>query len=217
MVQYGLVVRDPDIADKSGSRVWESSSSAAAASPTSSCKFANFTVFGPTMYVNNTSSGTISANYRAAVEINTSSAIQIHNSIILGFADAVNSTGAASQISNCVFGYFPTGDQALTTSCILDSLKNIYGSAFAGKSLSPNNPIAGSHAPTNNSSLASNSVIGLNGPTPLLDASSDYTTGAPAVSGFDNTGYYGAFGTSAAAGWAWTSGWINFDPTNAIY
>lgn len=221
-VQYGLIVRDPDIADKSGSRAWESSSnSVPATAPISASKFANFTVFGPTLYVNNTSTGTVSGNYRAAVEVNTGSDIRIYNSLILGFADAINGASALN-INNCVFGYFPTGDAALGTGLILDSLVNIYGSAFSGRSMSPNGTlVVGSHPASNNGSLASNGVIGLSNPsiTPVLAASGSYDTGAPDISaqGFTTEVYYGAFGTSANAGWFWGTNWINFDPINAAY
>jgi hypothetical protein len=42
-------------------------------------------------------------------------------------------------------------------------------------------------------------------------------TGATAVPGFDAATYYGAFGTSADAGWNWGTAWIEFDAVNKAY
>lgn len=222
-VQYGVVIRDPRVADFSGARVWESSS-ANAVTPISKPLFANFTVFGPLVYNNNsalpTSSG-LDADYRAAVEINSGSEVEVHNSIILGFADQISTTTTTGKVQNCVFG-FNGGDMALTgvTGCVVDSLENLYGSAFAAYRLG-NNATTEVGAPTNNVALRTNSVIGWNAPTPVLDASSAYKTGAPNVSGvssfFTNEVYYGAFGTSANSGWSWDAGWLEWDANNETY
>ncbi|MDF2454690.1 MAG: hypothetical protein K0R51_683 [Cytophagaceae bacterium] len=223
-MQYGLVIRDPRTADFSGARVWESSSAGVDVAPVSKPLFSNFTVLGPLVYNNNSvaaSSSGLDADYRAAVEFNSGSEVEVHNSIILGFADQINPATAGGKVQNCVFG-FNGGDLALTgvTGCVVDSLENLYGSDFAAYRLGAN-ATTEVGAPTNNVALRTNAVLGWTTPAPLLNSSSTYKAGAPNVSGassfFANEAYYGAFGTAANSGWNWTSGWLEFDPNNEAY
>jgi hypothetical protein len=215
-VQFGLVVRDPAIADKSGSRVFESSSNATAPtqSPVSAPVFSNITVLGPLVYARNNATNEVDPFYRAAVEINTGSAIKIHNSIFVGHADQTNGTPA---VGGGVFNSVSSFEDFAGAGYIReDSLKDIFGSAFAGRALVPN----GTAGATDNRSLRTNATVGYNGinPAPLLDASSPYLTGAPSVADFTSTpAYYGAFGSTPDAGWNWTAGWVNFNPNNATY
>ncbi len=227
-MQFVLVMRDEDVADKSGARCWESSSNSSGNDPDSKPLFSNVTVLGPLTYARNSASGNVSGNYRAAVEINSNSNIEIHNSLILGYADAINlsTAGATASIKNCVFGFDPgAADLSLTVagaSNKVDSLENIYGAAFtnnrlvANGSTMPNGGVA-----TDNRSLKTSTVIGYTNPAPLLDAASPYRQSSPDVTSvssfFADVDYIGAFGTSADAGWSWTSGWLNWDPINAAY
>lgn len=231
-MQFVLVMRDEDVADKSGSRAWESSSNSNGNDPDSKPLFSNVTVLGPLCYARNSASGNVNGNYRAAVEINSNSNVEIHNSLILGYADAINvsTPGATAAIKNCVFGFDPAGtDLALAVSSSgnnkVDSLKTIYGSAFAGRHLVPNAPVANSvpsnQIPTDNRTLKTSPVIGFSSPAPLLDAASPYRQSSPDVTSvssfFADVDYIGAFGTSADAGWSWTSGWLNWAPNNEAY
>lgn len=72
-IQYGLIVRDPMIADFSGARAWESSSFTQTTAPTvggiarhSAPKFSHVTVVGPLLF---RTSAQINQFYRAALEI----------------------------------------------------------------------------------------------------------------------------------------------------
>lgn len=223
-MQYGLVIRDKGVADISGSRVWESSSNSSGTDPDSKPLFANFTVFGPLMYANNTASAQISGNYRAAIEINSSSNVEIHNSVVLGFGDQINvsSPGASAVVKNTLFGYDSGSDFALGVASGLSAvtLSDLYGSSLASFSLSANGTTAAG-TPTNNSSLKTNSIVGMVAPVPVLAGASSYASGAATVSSvssfFTNEAYYGAFGTSANADWNWTSGWLEWDAANKNY
>jgi hypothetical protein len=233
-IQYGLVVREPAIADKSTSRVWESSSSATAATPTSAPVFSNVTVLGPLVYAKNTAANEVNSFYGAAIEVNSNSAIKIHNSIVLGFTDQIRtSTPGAYSVNNTLLSFANTSDAAgnygsndLSGSNILeDSLKDIYGSSLSGRTLVPFSTVISSvtQTPTgrvNNLPMKTNSILGYVGmnPSPVLDASSTYLTGAPSVADFTSTpSYYGAFGSSPDAGWEWSSGWVNFNPNSTTY
>lgn len=223
-MQYGLVIRDKSVADGiSGSRVFECSSNSSGTDPDSKPLFANFTVFGPIMYANNTLSSQVSTNYRAAIEINSSSNVEVHNSIILGFADGLNlsSAGSTSLVANTIFGVDDAGFATNTTGLVNNAtLESLYGSSLAAFGLSANGSTAAG-TPTDNSSLTSNAKVGYSSPVPVLSSSSVYKTGAPAISTvnafFTNEAYYGAFGTTANAGWNWTSGWLEWDAANKVY
>ncbi len=223
-MQYGLVIRDKNVADISGSRVWESSSNTSGTDPDSKPLFSNFTVFGPLMYSNNTASGQISGNYRAAVEINSFSNVEIHNSVILGFGDQINvsSPGTSAIVKNSLFGYDSGSDFSLGVASGLSAatLSDLYGASLASYSLSANGTTAAG-TPTNNSALKNNAIVGMEAPVPVLSGSSSYATGAPSVTSvssfFTNEAYYGAFGASANAGWNWTSGWLEWDAANKNY
>lgn len=216
-VQYGLVVRDNNVADKSTSRTFEASSNSAGVDPDSDCMFANITVLGPWIYADTASTSNIAGNYGNAIEINSSSNIKIWNSMILGYTVAANMNGGtASEVKNNIFygrdsTVFKTdaskGTFSDNTVITGRTLKAIYGSSvFTGRD-------------SKNNKSNSASPLYFLGPNPVQSASSPYTTGAPdlSASGLTTETYYGAFGTSANAGWAWEQPWINFTPNNTAY
>ncbi len=219
-VQFAYVVRDPAIADKSGSRAWESSSSSANASPASAPIFSNVTVLGPLVYAENHSSNKVNSLYRGGIEINSNSNIEIHNSIVLGFGvpsynEITTSTpGTSSKVENVVLARAIGASNG--TGRVVDSLEHIYGSTYAAYKLQPNG-VAGA---TNNLALRADSKIGYNVkvPNPVLSSTSPYKSGAPAVAAFASTpAYYGAFGETIDAGWQWNSGWVDFTPNTNNY
>lgn len=210
-VQYAYVVRDPLQADISGSRAFESSSNSKAlndlpshgtAARHSKPVFSNVTILGPRLFRND-----INGFYQAAVEINSSSDIQIYNSIIAGFPTAVrwNVQGPDALVKNNVFsghaeltvvggGSSVPGDFAAENH-IEEDLETIFG-AFTGNGVYSTPPF-------------------------FQDAISPYVAGAPDVSPidpfFENQPFYGAAGSADHAGWEWSSGWINWDPLNEDY
>jgi hypothetical protein len=208
-IQFGLVVRDPLIADFSGARAWESSSNSNATPPTvggtsrhSAPKFSNITVLGPLLF---RSAAQINTFYRAALEINSNSAVEVRNSVITGFTNSANFATAGSTVDNNVFAANTTQAAAgasapagfATDNTLESSVVNIFGAFPSGSVYSfANFPV-------------------------FQTGTSPYLTGAENLNAtdafFDNVAYYGAFGTAAGAGWNYASGWINFDPVNAEY
>lgn len=208
-VQYGLVVRDPLVADFSGARAWESSSNSNAVAPTvggvsrhSAPKFANITVLGPLLF---RSAAQVNTFYRAALEINSNSAIEVRNSIITGFVNSTNFATAGSTVDNNVFAANTTQAAAgaaapagfATDNTLEGTITNIFGAFPSG------------------------SVYSFANFPAFQSATSPYLTGADNLSTtdafFDNVAHYGAFGTAAGAGWNYSAGWINFDPVNTEY
>jgi hypothetical protein len=209
-VQFGLVVRDNSVADFSGSKAWESSS-LNAPPPTlggitgrhSTPVFSHVTVLGPRMFG---AANAIDTDYKAALEVNQNSAIKVHNSIITGFPFSALFSTAGSTVTGNVFAANnsntpdPAGTQTpasfATDNTLEGTVTNIFG-------------------PFATASIYSYATL------PVFQvATSPYLTGAinlSADSFFENAAYKGAFGTSAATGWNYSSAWVNFDPNNANY
>jgi PKD repeat protein len=98
-VQFGLSVRDPQIADDpavSTSEGFESDNdpTGSAASPQTRAIFSNITLIGP--YRGNTSS-TIAAGYRRGARIRRNSALKIFNSVFLDHPRGLHIDGTASE------------------------------------------------------------------------------------------------------------------------
>lgn len=214
-VQFGLVVRDAAVADFSGSRAWESSSSGTAdvallpahgiTARHSAPTFSNITVLGPRLFK---AVASVNGFYQAALEINTSSSIKVHNSIITGFTTGVrwNAAGAQAAVSSNLFasngantavsgGSVVPADFATVNTEVAD-VTTIFGAYNAG-------------------SLYTLTGLGV---SPLQSANSAGLTGfvSPGAA-FETVTYRGAFGATADANWNFTAGWINFDPINAVY
>ena len=95
-VQYGLIVRDPAIADNpsvSTSEGFESDNDAGGttATPQTSAIFSNITAIGP--YRGNTAS-TIASGHRRGARIRRNSGLKIFNSVFMDFARGVHIDGA---------------------------------------------------------------------------------------------------------------------------
>ncbi len=206
--QFAAVIRDPLIADFSGSRAFESSSNSTTPAPTvggtsrhSKPTFANVTVWGPNLFK---ATSAVNAFYKAAVEVNSNSAIELHNSIITGFPNASNFATTGSSVTNNVFAANTTQTAA---------------GANAPAGFAEDNTLE-SNVTTIFGAFPSGSLYAFATPPVFQAATSPYLTGATNLSEdtfFDNATYYGAFGSEAAAGWNYSAGWINFDPNNADY
>ncbi len=208
-IQYGAVIRASLVADISGSRAWESSSNSNATAPTvggisrhSAPTFSHVTVWGPYLFAAANASSNF---YRAGLEINSNSAIKVYNSIITGFPNSANFATAGSTVSKNVFAANTTqaasGASApadfATANTLEASITNILGAFPSG------------------------SVYSFTNLPVLQAANSPYLTGATNLSAnnsfFENTAHYGAFGSSAGAGWNISSAWFVLDPINTNY
>jgi hypothetical protein len=200
-IQYGLIVREKATADISTSRAFESSSNnSASASPHTSAKFANVTIMGPRLF-----GSSINTLYGAALEINSNSSIEVHNSIVTGFPIGLrlNTAGTDAKVVNCVFANN-------TTLFTLSGGSTIDTAAFNAANVTD----------ATAEQIWGTTTFDFNPLGPIFQAStSPYLTGAPNLSaaGFEAQPFYGAFGAAPHAGWNWNSGWIELDPINADY
>lgn len=93
MVQFGLIVRDPAIADQSQSNAFESDNDGTGSSnlPQTAPTFSNITVIGPKQ------SGTPAGLYRRAMHLRRNTCTSIYNSIFAGYPTGLHIDGAAAQ------------------------------------------------------------------------------------------------------------------------
>ncbi|HPS26811.1 MAG TPA: T9SS type A sorting domain-containing protein [Bacteroidales bacterium] len=95
MLQFGLALRDPAIADPgSGSNGFESDNDANSSinQPLTKAVFSNFSMFGPKV----TKTTTINTNYKSALHLRRSTAIKIFHSVFAGYKDGLKIEGATT-------------------------------------------------------------------------------------------------------------------------
>lgn len=95
MVQFGVVLRDPDVADVSGSNGFESDNDGTGSSNTPKTHpiFSNISVFGPKV----TSSTTINGNYKRAMHLRRNTECSVFNSIFAGYPTGLFIDGTNTQ------------------------------------------------------------------------------------------------------------------------
>ncbi|WP_343603965.1 T9SS type A sorting domain-containing protein [Fluviicola sp.] len=200
-VQFGLIVRDPDIADNpsvSTSEGFESDNDASGSTstPQTHAIFSNITAIGP--YRGNPSS-TVAAGYRRGARIRRNSALNIRNSIFMDFVRGVHIDGSACEGN--------------ATSGLIIYKNNIVAGNSPGKVTEVNTgstfPIQAWFAAGMNDSIVSTANILV---TPYNYTSPDYRPAAnsPLLTGSDFTGLVGLIENSAIAGVS-----LYPNPTNA--
>lgn len=178
-VQFGLIVRDPDIADNpsvSTSEGFESDNDASGSSntPQTNATYSNITAVGP--YRGNTSN-TIAAGYRRGARIRRNSAIDIRNSIFMDFQRGIHVDGTACE--------------ANATNGLILYKNNIVAGVSTGRTCEVNSgstfDIRAWFAANNNDSLVATTGILT---TPYNYTSPDYRPAAssPALTGSNFTG-----------------------------
>lgn len=204
-VQYGLSVRDPKVADQcacSDSNGFESDNDASGstASPQTSAKFANISIF--------VGEGGADKKYRSALRLRRNTALSIYNSVFVGDWQArggLELEGTATQenfksgkmeLAGLVFTGMTrplvSGDETMLKDA---KRKNIFDKTIADLGLSANfRALTG----IPNGKPAAGSIL--------------LTGGVTLPAGFEANTYMGAFGAAD-----WTEGWTNFDPQNTIY
>jgi hypothetical protein len=107
-IQFGIALRDSQIADVSGSNAFESDNDANGSSltPKTSATFSNMTIIGPINSTNTaTNVGTINSLFQNALQIRRNSSISVFNSVFTGypvglFIDATKGTPTDNNIGN---------------------------------------------------------------------------------------------------------------------
>lgn len=231
-VQYAASFRNPDIADKSGSNLFESDNDGNGSSntPLTAPVFSNVTAFGPFVYARLSSdalsNSNASANYQNAGHIRRNSAMKLYNSAIIGFGTTNNfafrftdSKGGANTAADFKNNYIGRVVGTLKAPATGTTDKG-----FSVDNFDANNILANPLNGVDLSSVFTNLKANENIDQPLANAvpspGSLLLTGALDLSatglnlGLEKTDYIGAVG--AADNWL-TAKWLNFDPMNTTY
>ena len=229
-VQFGVVLRDPNVADASGSEAFESDNfdpgvPLVAGLPQTAPIFANVSAFAFTSAPSNANTAGGSGAYRAAMHIRRNTKISIYNSLFSGFPEGLRLEGTtAGTLANINDGSLELQGIVLANSEIPGSTTVVRGvgdvttAAAQAYFNSPDrkNQIIGTDIAAlllnaQNFNLTAPNFLPQAG-SPLLVAANAATGGKLADPFFMPAPYRGAFNTEN-----WTAGWTNFDPQNANY
>lgn len=213
-VQFGYVLRDPNIADVSGSNGFEQDNDATGStnSPFSKALFSNVTIAGPKVNTGDV----VNVNYKRGAHNRRNTQASIYNSIIMGYSEvgvriegvntSQNAMNDSLQFKNNILSGHP--DDYNCTTCDVAFNIDTWAASNSNQTYLTNN-LVGLVDPFN-----------LSNPDPRPTAGSAPTTIGTYFSGllsdpfFTPTSYTGAFSTSDN----WTDeSWVNFDPQNTAY
>jgi len=217
-IQFAVSMRDPNIADQSGSNGFEADNDAAGSAryPTSRPVFSNVSVFGPLCF-----NSTIASNYKRGLHLRRNSECSVFNSVFAGYPVGLIIESSSTQAN-------ASGDTLRFEGSVLVQMQDTLATTTAAN---PNNT-NGSFVIDNwyNTPAYSNTTIGLasalmvnnlslTSPDLTLGATSPLLTGAifsdtyVSNSWFTPTTYRGAFDGSND----WTDCWASWDPQNEAY
>ena len=211
-VQYGLILRGPEEADKSdASNGFESDNDANGSSntPLTSAKFSNITILGP--YATKTQPN-VNPNHKHALRLRRNTRLNLYNSILAGFATGPRIEGPSMALYNTTGG--PEIKNCIMAGMIKDFQVNTDGTTLTQEQYDA------MWTAGNNQTFAENADIKLTNAwswgnvNPMPQSGSPVLTGASfsGLSGFETVAFIGGFGTTN-----WTSGWCSWDPQNARY
>lgn len=209
--QFLAAIRDPKIADVSGSNGFESDNDANGSlnTPLTRAIFTNVTIDAGKDTTQN-------INYRRAAHIRRSSHINIYNSILMGYPVGVLVDGTTTESNVLADTMFANNIVAATQS--VNWITTTPVDAAVDNLL---------RTKAGNSFFTGNAGVKLQSPYTLTAPKLFPKTGSPALSGasFNHVGlndpfftkvtYRGAFKSGAANDW--TTGWTNWDPVNTDY
>jgi hypothetical protein len=213
-VQFALAVRDPNVADASGSNGFESDNDAGGTNntPHTTATFSNVSLFGPLA----TPQTQANFQFESGLHLRSNTRLRIFNSVIAGYPEGVYVKGDFAQTN-------AENNELVVKNCVLagctDDLKTDLFSQFdadgwyndAGRS----NEIF-----TDNTDLQITDPFNMTAPNCLPSGGSPLLSGAdfsdPILGqsqyNFQTVPFRGAMGTAD-----WTQGWANFDPQNTTY
>lgn len=212
-VQYAAVVRDPNIADISGSNSFESDNDATGTNnaPNTDPKFSNVTSFGPIRTVGDV----VNTNFKRGEHARRSTKIDVYNSVFAGWPTGLKVEGTI------------TG--ANVGSGELNVENNIYAGCpilLDGSGLPE--PTTGWLTAGGNTTLTNPTDVQYRDPYSTSNPNFLPQVGSPVLTGADFTelagntyissvAYVGAFELGKYGAGDWTDCWCEFDPQNEDY
>ncbi|CUS90101.1 Por secretion system C-terminal sorting domain-containing protein [Candidatus Kryptonium thompsonii] len=213
-VQFALAVRDPNIADISGSNGFESDNDGTGSTnqPRTSGIFCNLTSIGP---MPDTTFTGYNPNYRRAAHLRRSTRLSTYNSVFLGWPTGIYLDGSnvandaqndTLQIRNVVLAGIKSANQVQTNVSGFDAkgwfLRSQYGNRIYAtvSELKLADPFNSNPKPI---PLSGSPLIGM----------ADFTN--PRLQDLTPVNWVGAFGPDSTQ--RWDLGWTNYDPQNTDY
>ncbi|NPV12365.1 MAG: T9SS type A sorting domain-containing protein [Ignavibacteria bacterium] len=214
-LQFGLAIRDPNIADISGSNGFETDNDGTGTYniPRTLPVISNFTIIGP---MPDTSFTQYNPNFRRGAHIRRAAQTSIYNSIVMGFPTGLlldgsavrnSATGDTLQIRNSIWAGLRAGNGIITNQSGFDA-QGWY-----------DNPTYGNRRYVQPSSVGLIDPFNPTNPNPVPAINSPAASGAsfnnPRLSSFfTQTTYVGAFDPN---GLRWDEGWTNYNPQFTNY
>jgi len=223
MVQYGVSLRDPNVADVAGkSNCFESDNDKNGTNntPFTTAIFSNISSFGPKA----TTTTSSSSLYQAAINVKANTKLQVYNSVLAGWVNGIkvesentktNMVNNDIKVRNTVISGIAAGSEFTMASSVTSWTATDMDTWF-------NNASFKNTINADNATLLVADPFNMTAPKFNLAAGSAMNTGSVWYvenntatidnNFFDKVNFRGAFGTSD-----WTQGWANFDPQNASY
>ena len=230
-LQYGVSLRDPNVADQSASNGFESdnfnngspANGANDGLPLTAPVFANFSNFAFSGTPSNTPTTGGSGPYQSGMHLRRNTSISILNSVLFGYPEGLRLDAPADAVGNSTYTNVTNGTLQLRGVVIANSTTPVRGAgtitndqttaffntaAFKNQII-PTSDIAKLLLNADNFKLGAPNFLPQAG-SPLLTGS--IWDGKGADSFFTKETFLGAFGTTD-----WTKGWANWDPQNTPY
>lgn len=162
-IQFGVSLRDPNIADVSGSNGFESDNDASGSAnwPKTAATFCNMTVLGPKV----TAATSINSNYKRSVHIRRNSSLSIYNSVFAGWPTGLFLDGTATQAN-------ANADSLHFAYNILSGMSSYFTSDFERNYFKSTNPKRKNDTLSNNTDLLLFDPFNLSSPDFLPETSS---------------------------------------------
>ncbi len=224
-VQFGLVIRDPQIADQSNSNGFESDNdnTANTPEPRTAANFSNITLIGAL----DRGVASVNTQYGRAAHLRRNTRQAIFNSILTGYPVGIHVDGTNTQ-ADAVAGLLTVENTTLAANGRNLGTFSLTAGSTASPTLgdAPQTIIDWFNVAAKNNKTAANlseigiSSINMASPmtslmpaanSPLLNSGA-FTNARLQSTAFEKVTFRGAFGTND-----WTKTWTNFDPQNTDY
>jgi len=212
-LQYLVALRDPQVADASGSSGFESDNNPEgnSTSPFTTPVFSNVSLFGPLAIA-----GTpYNTQHNSGMHLRRNTKLRVHNTVVAGFPFGI-------QVQHNFTETNAENDDLRVRGTIVTGCENPLNPADLFSTFAPYDWFFTSAY--NNDTLATNDELQLADPFNLQSPDFMPTGSSPLLSGavfthpdlqdafFEQVNFIGAFGTDD-----WTEGWTNWDPQNTVY
>lgn len=213
-VQFALGIKDPNVADASGSNGFESDNDAGGTGnqPNTTGVFSNVSLFGPLA----TPQTQANFQFESGLHLRSNTRLRVFNSVIAGYPEGVYVKGSFAQ-TNAENNELVVKNSVIA-GCELDLQTDLFSPFDADAWF--NAPSSSNTIYADNTDLQVSDPFNLTAPNCLPNGGSPLLSGSdfsdpflnPSSFTFQNVPFRGAMGTTD-----WTQDWTNFDPENTVY